>query len=424
MEQLKPGPLNGVTILDFTWVLAGPFATRILGDMGAYIIKVERYKDGTNERHLPLRITHNGVTQSSYNLNCNRSKKSICINLKNPRGMELIHELIKKSDVLIENFAPGVMDRLKLDYESVKKLNKKIIYCSVSCFGHWGPYSHKPGYDMIAQGASGWTDQSISPQIAPVSIGDMTASVNAAVAICAALYSRQQTGVGQNIDISMMDCLFAFHENTLPWYLISSAIGKPVDPPKIGRHHPGYAPYGIYKGKDGYITIASLTQPRWEGIVKTMGRDYEWLLKDPRAATVSTRCCEENAPFIHKVVEEWVMAQDSVAEAERKLEENGCPCLRVRSVKELADSDPQIKAREMMVEVEQPFIGKVRMYGSPLKMSETPTGIRGPAPLLGQHTEEILADVLGYKKEQVKELYDQEVVYNEPAVDRLKAGEK
>jgi crotonobetainyl-CoA:carnitine CoA-transferase CaiB-like acyl-CoA transferase len=424
MEQLKPGPLNGVTILDFTWVLAGPFATRIMGDMGAYIIKVERYKDGTNERHLPLRITHNGVTQSSYNLNCNRGKKSICINLKNPRGMELIHELIKKSDVLIENFAPGVMDRLKLDYESVKKLNKKIIYCSVSCFGHWGPYSHKPGYDMIAQGASGWTDQSISPQIAPVSIGDMTASVNAAVAICAALYARQQTGVGQNIDISMMDCLFAFHENTLPWYLISSAIGKPVDPPKIGRHHPGYAPYGIYKGKDGYITIASLTQPRWEGIVKTMGRDYEWLLQDPRAATVSTRCCEENAPFIHKVVEEWVMAQDSVAEAERKLEENECPCLRVRSVKELADSDPQIKAREMMVEVEQPFIGKVRMYGSPLKMSETPTGIRGPAPLLGQHTEEILADVLGYKKEQVKELYEQEVVYNEPAVDRLKAGEK
>ena len=424
MEQLEPGPLQGVTILDFTWVLAGPFATRILGDMGAYIIKVERYKDGTNERHLPLRITHNGVTQSSYNLNCNRSKKSICINLKNRRGMELIHELIKKSDVLIENFAPGVMDRLKLDYESVKKINKKIIYCSVSCFGHWGPYSHKPGYDMIAQGASGWTDQSINPQIAPVSIGDMTASVNAAVAICAALYSRQQTGVGQNIDISMMDCLFAFHENTLPWYLISSAIGKPVDPPKIGRHHPGYAPYGIYKGKDGYITIASLTQPRWEGIVKTMGRDYEWLLKDPRAATVSTRCTEENAPFIHKVVEEWVMSQDSVAEAERKLEENECPCLRVRSVKELADSDPQIKAREMMVEVEQPFIGKVRMYGSPLKMSETPTGIRGPAPLLGQHTEEILTTVLGYKKEQVKELYEQEVVYNEPAVDRLNAGEK
>ena len=419
MDSLKPGPLSGVTVLDFTWVLAGPFATRTLADMGAYIIKVEKYKEGTNERHLPLILTHQGVTQSSYNINCNRGKKSICINLKHPKGMELIHDLIRKSDVLIENFAPGVMDRLKLDYESVRKIKKDIIYCSVSCFGHWGPYCHKPGYDMIAQGASGWTDQNISPQIAPVSIGDMNAAVHAAIAICGALYSRLQTGQGQNIDISMMDCLFSFHENTLPWYLLSSAIGKPVDPPKIGRHHPGYAPYGIYKGKDGYITIASLTQPRWESIVKTMGKDYEWLLSDPRAATVSTRCTEENAPYIHKVVEEWVMTQDSVSDAERQLEENGCPCFRVRSIKELADDDLHIKEREMMVEVEQPFVGKVKMYGSPLKMSETPVGIRGHAPLLGEHTEEVLSKILGYRQEKIKELYANEVLYHEPAVDKL-----
>ena len=142
--------LDGVRVVDFTWVLAGPFATRTLADMGAYIIKVERYKDGTNERHLPLIREHNGVKQSSYHINCNRGKKSICIDLKAPEGKKLIHELIKKSDVLIENFAPGVMDRLELDYDSVKKINEKIIYCSVSCFGHWGPYSHKPGYDMMA----------------------------------------------------------------------------------------------------------------------------------------------------------------------------------------------------------------------------------------------------------------------------------
>jgi len=420
MDQFKSGPLHGVTILDFTWVLAGPFATRMLSDMGAYIIKVEKYKEGTNERHLPLIQTHNGVTQSSYNINCNRGKKSICVNLKHPRGKELIHELINASDVLIENFAPGVMDRLKLDYESVRQIKEDIIYCSISCFGHWGPYSHKPGYDMIAQGASGWTDQNISPQIAPVSIGDMTASVHSVVAICGALYNREKTGRGQNIDISMMDCLFSLHENTLPWYLLSSAIGKPVEPPKIGRHHPGYAPYGIYKGKNGYITIASLTQPRWEAIVNTMGKGYEWLRKDPRAATVSTRCTEENAPFIHKVVEEWVMSQDSVEEAERKLEENECPCFRVRSIKELADRDPHIVAREMLVEVEQPFFGKVKMYGSPLKMSETPVGIRGHAPLLGEHTEEVLTEVLGYRREKIQELYNNDVLYHEPAVDRLK----
>lgn len=424
MEKLKPGPLNGVTILDFTWVLAGPFATRTLADMGAYVLKVERYKDGTNERHLPLIQTHNGVTQSSYNINCNRGKKSICVNLKNPQGMSLIQELIKKSDVLIENFAPGVMEKLKLDYKSVKKIKEDIIYCSISCFGHWGPYSNKPGYDMIAQGASGWTDQNEIPQIAPVSIGDMTASIHAAAAICVALYCREKTGVGQNIDISMMDCLFSLHENTLPWYLMSSAIGKPVEPPKIGRHHPGYAPYGIYKGKNGYITIASLTQPRWEAIVKTMGKDYEWLNTDPRAATVSTRCIEENAPFIHKIVEEWVMSQDSVEESEKKLEENGCPCLRVHSIKELADEDPHIKAREMMVEVEQPFIGKMKMYGSPLKMSETPAGVRGHAPLLGEHTEEILTHILDYSKEKIQELYENEVLYHESAVDRLKEEQK
>ncbi len=304
MEELRPGPLNGVTILDFTWVLAGPFATRTFADMGAYVIKVERYKDGTNERYLPLIVEHDGVKQSSYNINCNRGKKSICVNLKEPKGMELIHELIKKCDVLMENFAPGVMDRLKLDYDSVKKINPKIIYCSVSSFGHWGPYSHKPGYDMIAQGASGWTDQSEIPQIAPVSIGDMNAAVHAAVAICGALYSREKTGKGQNIDISMMDCLFSFHENTLPWYLLTSAIGKPVDPPRIGRLHPGYAPYGIYKCKNGYIVIACLTQPRWEGLVKALGDKYTWLLDEPRAATVSLRCTQENAPFIHQLVEE------------------------------------------------------------------------------------------------------------------------
>ena len=420
METLKPGPLDGVTILDFTWVLAGPFATRTLADMGAFVIKVERYKDGTNERHLPLIMeTKEGVVQSSYNINCNRGKKSICINLKEKRGKELIHELIKKSDVLIENFAPGVMDRLQLDYESVKKINPRIIYCSVSCFGHWGPYSHKPGYDMIAQGASGWTDQSEIPQIAPVSIGDMNAAIHACVAICGALYCREKTGKGQNIDISMMDCLFSFHENTLPWYLLSSALGKPVEPPKIGRLHPGYAPYGIYKGKNGYIVIASLTQPRWVGIVNAMGEKYKWLFDDPRAATVSTRCTQENAPFIHQVVEEWVMSCESVEEAEKILEKHEVPCLRVRSIKELSTVDPHIKEREMMVEVEQPFVGKMKMYGSPLKMSETPCGVRGHGPLLGEHTEEVLTKVLGYSEKQIMDLYQNNIVYHEPAVEKL-----
>ena len=158
-KNINPGCLDGVIVIDFTWVLAGPHATKLLADMGATIIKIEPYEVGANERHLALQKSHDGVTQSSYSINVNRWKKSLCINLKNPQGMELVSDLIRKADIVIENYAPGVMDRLGLDYESVKKIKNDIIYCSVSCFGHWGPYSHKTGYDMIAQLASGWTTQ-------------------------------------------------------------------------------------------------------------------------------------------------------------------------------------------------------------------------------------------------------------------------
>jgi CoA:oxalate CoA-transferase len=419
MEKLKPGPLSDITVLDFTWVLAGPHASKTLADMGANVIKVEQFKAGANERWLPLRITKNDVTQSSYTITVNRGKRSVCINMKTPKGMKLIHELIKKSDILLENFAPGVMDRLKLDYDSVKKIKKDIIYCSISCFGHYGPYSHKPGYDMIAQGASGWTGQSDPPIIAPVSIGDTTASMHACTAILAALHHRTKTGVGQNIDISMMDCLFSLHENTLPWFMISEAAGNPIKPAKIGQKHPGYAPYGIYKGKNGFICIACLTEARWQPIVELMGEKHAWLKTDPRAATVSTRCSTENAPIIHEALEEWVMSLDSVEEAERLLEAAEVPCLRVRDIVELATVDPQIKAREMIVTVDQPFLGPMKMYGSPLKFSETPSGIRGYAPFLGEHNDDVLMGTLGMTKEEIKALYGEDVLYHEPAVDKL-----
>jgi CoA:oxalate CoA-transferase len=419
MEKLKPGPLSDITVLDFTWVLAGPHAAKTLADMGANVIKVEQYKAGANERWLPLRITKNDVTQSSYTITVNRGKRSICVNMKNPKGMKLIQELIKKSDVLLENFAPGVMERLKLDYDSVKKIKKDIIYCSISCFGHWGPYSHKPGYDMIAQGASGWTGQSEPPIIAPMSIGDTTASMHACTAILAALHHRTKTGVGQNVDISMMDCLFSLHENTLPWFMISEAAGNPIKPAKIGQKHPGYAPYGIYKGKNGFICIACLTEARWMPLVDLMGPKYAWLKTDPRAATVSTRCSVDNAPLIHEALEEWTLSLDSVEEAERLLEAAEVPCLRVRDIVELATVDPQIKAREMIVTVDQPFLGPMKMYGSPLKFSETPSGIRGYAPFLGEHNDDVLSSTLGMSKEEIKALYGEDVLYHEPAVDKL-----
>jgi crotonobetainyl-CoA:carnitine CoA-transferase CaiB-like acyl-CoA transferase len=419
MEKLKPGPLTGVTVLDFTWVLAGPYASKTLADLGANIIKVEHYKAGANERLLPLRMENNGVIQSSYSILVNRGKKSICVNLKNPKGLDIIHRLIKKSDFMIENFAPAVMGKLDLDYEAVRKVKPDIIYCSISSFGHWGPYSHKPGYDAIALAASGWADQSNPSIMAPVSIGDTVASMHATTAMLAALYHKQLTGRGQNIDISMMDCLFSLHENTLPWYLLSSAVGAPVDIPRIGAKHPGYAPCGIYQGRDGHIAIVCLTENRWVPMVKLMGPEFEFLLSDPRAKDVSTRCSTGSAFFIHEQVEKWVMTQPSVAEAERKLEEQGVPCLRCRSLKELADVDLQVKAREMMVTLYQPFIGPMRHYGSALKLSETPAGPRGYAPLQGENNAEVMMRELGMTETEVKALYEEDVLYHEPAVDNL-----
>jgi crotonobetainyl-CoA:carnitine CoA-transferase CaiB-like acyl-CoA transferase len=417
MKNLLPGCLHGVTVLDFTWVLAGPHGTKMLADMGATVIKIEQHPMGAIERYLSMRVVNDGVSQSSYSINVNRGKKSVCVNIKDPKGMAVIHDLIKKSDVIVENFSPGVMKRLQLDYDSVKKIKKDIVYCSISCFGKTGPKSHMAEYDMIAQGASGWTNQSEQIQIAPVSIGDTLAGIHAALAITSALYARQVQGIGQNIDIAMTDCLFSLHENTLPWYTLGQAIGKDIKVPKIGRVHPGYAPYGIFKGKDGYLCIAVLAANRWEPLVGVMGEKYAWLLSDPRSVSVEQRCA--NSTFVNGVIDEWVMSVDSVKEAERLLLEADVPCTRALSVEELADGDPQITAREMMPIVEQPFIGSIKMFGSPLKFSETPSCIRGHAPLIGEHNNHVLVDVLGFSEEQVKALYDANVVTHEAAVDRL-----
>ena len=420
MSNNTAGPLDGITILDFSWVLAGPFATKQLRDMGAEVLKVEVYKKGATERSFVYRVTNEDVEQSSYSINVNRGKKSLCINMKNPRGMKLIHELIKRSDVIISNFAPGVVDRLKLDYESVKEIKKDIICCTISGFGlgKEGPYSHKPGYDIIAQAASGWTTQMDPTSQAPVGIGDMNASMHATTAILAAIIHRQKTGEGQNIDISLMDCLFALHENTLPWYLITSAIGKPVMPPRIGRWHAGYAPYGIYKGKNGYVAVAMLTDARWTALLDIMGPFAE-PLRDPSFDTVATRCTPENSGAVHQAVEDWVMSLDSVEEAERILDETGVPCMRARSIVELAETDPQIKAREMIVEIDQPFIGPMKMYGSPFKFSKTPSFPRGYSPFLGEHNSKVLSEVLGLNQAEIDALYRDDVLYHEPAVDRL-----
>jgi CoA:oxalate CoA-transferase len=419
MEQIKPGPLSGLTVLDFTWVLAGPHATMTFTDLNANVIKVEQYIKGCHERWQPLRVEKDDVTQSSYHIRLNRGKKSLCINLKDPRGIKVIHELIRKSDVLVENFAPGVMGRLTLDYESVKQIKPDIIYCSISCFGQCGPNSNKPGYDVIAQAASGWIGLTKQKLPAPIAIGDTTAAMHACTAILAALYHRMLTGEGQYIDISLVDCLFSLHETAFPSYWTSEAAGKLVLTPDMDQKSSTAAPYGIYKGKNGTIAIAILTQNRWPELVDLMGPKYAWLNKDQRTRDITNRCTPENAPLVHEALESWVMSQDSVEEAERKLEEAGVPCGRVKSITELATTDSNMGDREMRLEKFQPFLGPTKMFGSPLKLSKTPSGIRGYAPFLGEHNAEILSRVLGYEPEQIEDLYRGNVLYHAPEVEKL-----
>lgn len=419
MNKTKPGPLTGLTVLDFTWVLAGPHTTMTFRDLNADVIKVEAYTGGCHERYQPQRVEKENVIQSSYHIRLNRGKKSLCINLKDPRGIKIIHELLRKSDILVENFAPGVMSRLKLDYESVKKIKPDIIYCSISCFGQYGPDSNKPGYDIIAQAASGWVGLSKQRLPAPIAIGDTTAAMHACTSILAALYHRMRTGEGQCIDISMVDCLFSLHETSFPSYWIGEAVGKTILSDGVGQKSATAAPYGIYNGKNGAIAIAILSQARWPELVDLMGPDAAWMHDDPRTADVGNRCSAESAPLVHEVLEKWVMSQDSVEEAERKLLETGIPCSRVKSITELATTDPNIESREMRLERVQPFLGPVKMFGSPLKLSKTPGGIRGYAPFLGEHNEEILSMILDYKPEEIKNLYEGNVLYHAPEVESL-----
>ncbi len=419
MKKVKPGPLSDVTVLDFTWVLAGPHASKTLADMGANVIKVEKYGDGANERMQNLRVTHDGITQSSYHINVNRGKKSLCIDVKHPRGFEIICELIKKSDIIFENFAPGVMKRLKLDYDSVRKIKPDIIYCSISCFGHWGPFSTKPGYDIIAQAASGWVGRSNPPIMAPVSIGDTTAGMHACTAMLAALHHKVVTGEGQNIDLSMVDCLYSLHEHALPWYWAGEAVGKKVLMAKTGQTIVSSAPYGIYNGKNGAIAVASMSENRWYPLIECMGSSCEWMKTDPRLKDVPTRSLPEHTAIVHEAVQAWVMSQESVEEAERKLEAAGIPCSRVKELEEVATTDPHINAREMNPRVYQPFLGPMRMFGSPFKFSETPSAIRGYAPFLGEHNKEILSRYLQLSAEEIESLYGEKVLYEAPEVQRL-----
>lgn len=415
MAEGKPQALEGLRVLDFTWVYAGPFATRQLVDLGAQVIKIEPPGYGALERRYAHIVERNGVKQSSYSVFLNRGKKSLSIDLKKEKGLAIIKELIKHSDIMISNMAPNTMNNLGLAYEDARKINPKIIYCTISCFGQYGTYANEPGFDLIAQAASAWCGQTDPPTPAPLAIGDSNAAMHATTAILAALYYREKNGIGQNIDISMTDCLFHSHENNPPGYLFS---GRKIPALPNTRVATSYSPYGLIEGRDGFIAIAALSDILWEKLVKAMGNEYQWLLTDSRTSELTTRMTYESAPLVHSVLGEWVQTFKSVQEVEDILRAAGVPAMRVKRFEEIVDA-PYIREREMVVKMKQPFAGEIEIYGSPFKMSETPGRITGYAPLMGENAREVLSSILGYDNEEIERLFSEGVIDKEEAVDKL-----
>ena len=393
------GPLKGIRVLDLTRILAGPYATMILRDLGAEVIKIEQPGTGDEARDFgPFKNDF-----SLYFMSVNRGKKSVTLNLKSQRGKELFLELVKGSDILVENFRPGTMEKLGLDYESLKEHHPSLLYAACSGFGQTGPYAMRGAYDMIIQGMGGIISITGEPDRPPVrvgtSIGDITSALFTAIGILSALRHRDQTGEGQLIDVGMLDCQVAILENAMVRYFSTGDIPRP-----LGRRHPAITPFEVFESADGYVVIAIGNNELWRKFCEHVG--HPELIDDERFHTNALRT--ENHESLFPILAEIMCRRTTDAWVEA-LEAIGVPCGPVNTVDKVAN-DPQVLAREMIAEVEHDTTGTVQIPGMPIKLSETPGQIDAPAPNLGEHTSEVLTDLLGLGAEEVKQLKQDKVV--------------
>ena len=385
--------LEGIKVLDLTRVLAGPYATMILADLGADVMKVEMPVKGDDSRHFGPYVGE----ESAYFMSLNRNKRSMTLNLKEEKGKELLLEMIKHVDVVVENFRPGTMEKLSLGYDVLKEVNPQIIYAAASGFGHSGPYSTRPAYDAIVQAMGGI--MSITGQEdgeftrVGTSIGDITAGLFTAIGILAALRYRDQTGVGQKVDVAMLDTQLAILENAAARYVVSGEIPSPK-----GNRHPSITPFEPFKTSDSSIMIAVGNDALWAKFCKAT--DLEILIDDERFRTNPLR--NENYLELRPLIAEKMVLK-SVDEWIQILNGAGVPNGPINTVDRVLN-DPQILARDMVKEVEHPVAGNLKMPGVPIKMSETQGDVRFAAPVLGQHTDEILKDLLDLSDDEIEKL--------------------
>jgi crotonobetainyl-CoA:carnitine CoA-transferase CaiB-like acyl-CoA transferase len=386
-------PLTGITVVDLTRVLAGPYCTMLLGDMGAEVIKIERPDGGDDTRAFGPPYL-NG--ESAMFLAINRNKQSITLNLKHSEAKTILSKLIERADVLVENFRPGTMAKLGFDYEAVSALNPRIIYCSISGFGQTGPYADRGGYDTIAQAMSGIMSATGHPDMPPakagVPIADIGTGMFAAFGIVCAYIARQHTGEGQLVDTALLDTSIALSLVESATFLAGGELPSP-----LGSTHRRNAPHGAFRVKDGYIAITADSAHFWKRFCQIMG--LEALLDDPRFNSNADRVA--NKQLLQDIIERVTTTREGSYWLE-VLEAAEIPCGPVNSYAEVFEN-PHVRAREMLMEMEHPVAGQVKMAGFNVKLTSTPAALRLPAPTLGQHTREVL-HTLGYQDKAIDQL--------------------
>ncbi len=393
------GPLTGVKVLDFTRVYSGPYCTMMLADLGAEVIKIEVPGRGDDTRFfLPFKNDESG-----YYMYLNRNKKGITLDLKSEKGKQIALKLAKWADIVVENFSPGTMEKLGLSYEDIRKVNPQVIYGSISGFGQTGPYRNKVAYDAVAQAMGGLTYITGYPDKPPVKVGSSIADANAGIhmafGLMAALYFREKTGIGQYVDVSMMDAVFSILENFVVTYTLNGVV-----PQRIGNENLASAPFDAYETKDDYVVIATANDNLFHKLAKAIGR--EDLITDPRFITNYQR--KQNYKDLKGIITDWTK-QYTTMEVVEILDQAKVPVAPILSMDKLVN-DPQIKAREMLVDFEHPIAGKITVPGNPVKLSTTPGKMRSAAPVLGQHTEEVLQEVLGLSPQEIAELRETKVI--------------
>ncbi len=376
------GPLAGVRVLELAQIMAGPACGLLLADLGADVIKIERVPGGDDTRQMN-RPSVGG--ESAAFMAMNRNKRGIALNLKLPAAQDALKRMVRRADVLTENYRKGAMDRLGLGYAALNALNPALIYCSISGYGRSGPYADKGGFDLIAQGMAGLMAITGEPQGAPVKIGspvcDINAGMLAALGIVSAYIHRLRTGEGQLVDTSLFE---AGIQQTYWQSAIYFATG--VAPGPSGSAHVLSAPYQAFRARDGWLNIGGANQANWERVARVLGA-AEWI-EDPRFRTNADRM--KNLAALVALMNDRLQAR-SAREWIEALEAEDVPCGPIYSIAEMV-ADPQTAAREMVVELEHPRAGVTRALGLPIKLSQTPGKVARPAPLLGQHTREVLAE--------------------------------